>query len=298
VPGGRPHADQRLDVVVAQAQRVAHVAPARPRVVAEGGGDPFLLALVDADYSQGPAELGEVPGAGGGDEQGAAVGENPADLHRAAGAEDAQQEACRAVCQRQGAPGVRADRRGPGVRARRAAERRNRQVKAGPGPSGQRVQHRGEVVPGSACQVDDDPGVTFRLVRRGGSGPGPGCVRLGCRFREGGGQRSVVPAAQELLARGHHRGAVRGSGAGPARGEVHVALPGDVETVPAPAGDLARLQAGRPGADRAAQRAAHGRQGRAALTGIHPGSLPAVPDRRPVAVDHVIYFRLIYWETR
>ena len=50
--------------------------------------------------------------------------------------------------------------------------------------------------------------------------------------------RLVVPAAEKAVARHHHRGAVAGARPAPAAGQADVALAGDVEAVPAAAGDL------------------------------------------------------------
>jgi hypothetical protein len=88
-----------------------------------------------------------------------------------------------------------------------------------------------------------------------------------------------VPASQEVLAGRDHLGGIPGARTGPSRDEVHVALAGDVEAMPALADDLAAVEPDRPGAyrapqpfrDRAERRPPLGRRDRPPAPGTAPG---------------------------
>jgi hypothetical protein len=85
-------------------------------------------------------------------------GEDATGLGGVARPEDAQHQGGRAVRQRQGPPDVRAEGRRPGVSPGGAPQRRDRQVNARALPVRQAVQDTGEVVAGTAGQVDHQAG--------------------------------------------------------------------------------------------------------------------------------------------
>ena len=94
--------------------------------------------------------------------------------------------------------------------------------------------------------------------------------------------RLVVPAAEKAVTGHDHHGRVRGTRPAPAGGEVDIALAGDVEAVPAAAGQLAPVQAHLTGADRAPQVADSRSERPAPRTGrgeAGPGDVRSPPGR-------------------
>jgi hypothetical protein len=238
VTGAWSHGDQGLGVVVPQGHLVPHRGLPRLGVVAVGVGDALGLALVDADQAERAAKLFMMITSGRGDDQRPARGKDTGGLGGVARPEHAQDAVRGAIGQRQWLPRVRADRRGPRMGASGPAQRRNRQVEAHPGAAGQGIQDPGQVIPGAARQVGDEPGVPVARI---------GTVRLvevpGRERRDRVGDRPVVSPAQEQFAGRDHRGAVTRArigaarAAGPARtraggDQVHVTLAGDIEAVP------------------------------------------------------------------
>jgi hypothetical protein len=123
--------------------------------------------------------------------------------------------------------------------SRGAAQRRDRQIQAHAVPVRQGIEDAGQVVARPGGQVGDQARPA-RIV------PGRECPhRLG--------ERPVVTSAQEGVARRDHDGGVAGAGSRPARGEVDISVPCDIEAVLAAAGQPAAGELEPAGADRAAQ---------------------------------------------
>src|SRR6185437_10391801 len=134
-------------------------------------------------------------------------------------------------------------------------------------PSGERVEHGREVVAGAAGEVEHQAR--------------PAGVEPRGQFGDRVGDWLVVPAAEEAHPRHDHRGTVAGPRAALPADQADVALPRDVEAVPAVAGHLVRTDAHRPGADGAADVRGDGRE-RPPLVKDSGAARPATHDAKTI----------------
>jgi hypothetical protein len=239
---------------------------------AQRGGDALRLLRVDAQQPQGPHQLGQVVGGRGGQHEGAAAVQHPADLRAVARGEHVQHQRGDAVAQRQATPDVAAHAEDAGPAAG-VPHGGLRAVEGHARAAGQRRHDTRQVVGGARAHLHDRPG----HGRVEGVPRGP---------REGGGQRRKVAGVHHRRPVGHHRRRVAPR-AGVAVQEGDGAAAGHVEGVSARAAQ--GLPAGEPSAaQRAGQQpgvlGSHHAGGPGGRGDGGPGGIaPSSQDPRPVA---------------
>jgi hypothetical protein len=192
-------------------------------------GQPLWLAPVHREQAEGGDQLTQVIRGRRDDQQAATRAQDAAQFSAVPRREHAEYDLRRAVGHRQPLPHVAADGADPRMGPGRPAQRELRDVQGQPGPSGHRVEHAGQVVPGTRADVDHAAGLALR---------GQGLLGRRSQF---GDQRAEMAGGEEVGPGCSHGGSVARTGLGPGGQHAYVALPRDVVAVPGRATQRAAL---------------------------------------------------------